>query len=49
MRESVHDSLVKFRVNAVLVARVREMARSQHKTPSEFMRDVLREKTAEDA
>jgi hypothetical protein len=49
MRQSVHDSLVKFRANAELVAMIRKVARSQHKTPSEYMRSVLHEQTKEHA
>ena len=49
MRSSVHDSLVKFRANAELVERLRQVARAQHQTPSEYMREVLREKTMEAA
>ena len=49
MPQPVHDSLVQFRANAALVERLRRIARSQHKTPSEYMREVLREKTLEGA
>lgn len=49
MRSAVHDSLVRFRANAALIERVRAAARAQHQTPSEFMREVLREKTMEAA
>lgn len=49
MSRSVHDSLVRFRANAALVEKMRAVAREQHQTPSEFMREVLREKTMEAA
>lgn len=41
MRESVHDSLVKFRANRELVAKIRAAAQARHKTSSEYMRDTL--------
>ncbi len=47
MRHSVHDSLVKFRANAALVAKLKAVARQEHKTPSEYMREAIREKTSE--
>jgi uncharacterized protein (DUF1778 family) len=41
--------LIQVRANAALVEQIRKAARAQHQTPSEFMRQALREKTMEAA
>ena len=49
MGQPIRDTVLKFRANAELAELIRRVARSQHKTPSEYMRHVLASQTREDA
>ena len=42
MRQSVHDSTVRFRVNEALVARAEEKARQEGMSLSELIRQAVR-------
>lgn len=49
MRRTTHDAVARFRVNQALLAKIEELARKEHQSPSEFMRDTLNRRVKEAA